>query len=366
MQDLTNPNVFVTPDYLEVRPLGYDPDANNEGGSNQGGSGNSSFNPFDHLSELDRIIESWINKEYSFDNINLKEKLKGIIKDIKETKTELASINGKIQAIISNNDVVITTDDEALAQAVQRINAKFGEISSSIDTLRQSYASQSEAIAQKFEQLRASIPSASGLATEITKNVETKIQTAVDGKVTSITGDLTRLKTKVDGQDITITNASAIATQAKEYAARVKSVATDGRGRITGWQYADGTNRTSTFEIMADAFRISNSSRSLSPFEIVGNKINFTGNVNFDQLRQTNTIIKIERFENNSSSPRTITPNFVGNTNACVGLLSASNGDSRIFFLGRDSFGSSHSSYSMPANSACVLLYLNQEALITR
>ncbi|WP_298086156.1 hypothetical protein [uncultured Campylobacter sp.] len=301
--EFLNPNVFVTPDYLEVFPLGINPDAKCDenggsgGSSGGGGSGGSSgannkFNPFDYLSELDQIIEDWMNKNYTFDDVNLRNKLLGIIKDIKETKSELLAVNGKIKAIVENNDVAITTDDEALAQAIKKINAKFGEISASIDQIKQAYTSADTAIAQKFEQLKASMPDAYGIATEITKNVETQIKRSVDGKVSSITGDLTQLKTKVDNQDIKITNASAIATQAKEWAARVKSVVTDGN-RITGWQYADGSGRTSTFEIMADNFRISNSSRSLSPFVIVGNKIRFTGNVEFDQIQQKGTVVRI-------------------------------------------------------------------------
>ena len=176
--EFLNPNVFVTPDYLEVFPLGINPDAKGgeSGGSGEnpgGGGGGGKFNPFDYLTELDQIIEEWMNKNYTFDDVNLRNKLLGIIKDIKETKSQLVAINGKIKAIVENNDVAITTDDEALAQAIKKINAKFGEISASIEQIKQAYASADAAIAQKFEQLKASMPDAYGIATEITKNVET-------------------------------------------------------------------------------------------------------------------------------------------------------------------------------------------------
>ena len=366
--EFLNPNVFVTPDYLEVFPLGINPDTKGgeSGGSGEnpgGAGGGGKFNPFDYLTELDQIIEEWMNKNYTFDDVNLRNKLLGIIKDIKETKSQLVAINGKIKAIVENNDVAITTDDEALAQAIKKINAKFGEISASIEQIKQAYASADAAIAQKFEQLKASMPDAYGIATEITKNVETQIKRAVDGKVTSITGELTQLKTKLGNQDIKITNASAIATQAKDWAARVKSVVTDGN-RITGWQYADGSGRTSTFEIMADNFRISNSNRSLSPFVIVGNKIRFTGNVELDQFKQLNTIIKIERYENNGSGNRTIYPSFPHNSQACIVLCSS--GDNRVAFLGRDSGGGYYGSFSVPPRSGAVMLYMNQEDVISR
>ncbi|WP_172201057.1 hypothetical protein [Campylobacter sp. RM16188] len=365
-ENYINPNVFVTPDYLEVRPLGYNPDTGNEGnggeqGGNPGGTGGE-FNPFDHLTELEQIIEEWINKEYTFEGEDLKTKLKGVLKNIKELKTEVVSINGKIKAIVTNQDIAITTDDEALAQAIQKINAKFGEITSSIDTLKQSYASSNQAIAQKFEQLKASIPSAGGIATEITKNVQTKIEQAVDGKVTSITGDLTRLKTKVDNQEIAITDAKAIATQGRNYAARVKSLATVG-DRVTGWQYADGTGKTSTFEIMADNFRISNSNRSLSPFVIVGDKIRFTGNVEFDQQKQRNTIIRIERYENNSSSPRSISVSFPYGSQAAIALISK--GES-VVFVGKSASGSAYNSFVLPGGASAVLLYMNQEDVVDK
>lgn len=365
-ENYINPNVFVTPDYLEVRPLGYNPDVQEGGnggeqGGNSGGTGGE-FNPFDHLTKLEQIIEDWINREYTFDGVDLKNKLKGIIKDIKETKSELVSVNGKIQAIVTNQDIAITTDDEALAQAIQRINAKFGEITSSIDTLRQSYASNDAAIAQKFEQLRASIPNASGIATEITKNVETKIDRAVDGKITSLTGEFSQLKTKVGKQEAAITEAKAIATQGKNYAARVKSLATVG-DRVTGWQYADGTGKTSTFEIMADNFRISNSNRSLSPFVIVGDKIRFTGNVEFDQQKQRNTIIRIERYENNSSSPRSISVSFPYGSQAAIALISK--GES-VVFVGKSASGSAYNSFVLPGGASAVLLYMNQEDVVDK
>ena len=51
---------YITPDYLEVRPLGFNPEAGAGSGEGDEGGGTNTpvpFNPFDHISELERIIE---------------------------------------------------------------------------------------------------------------------------------------------------------------------------------------------------------------------------------------------------------------------------------------------------------------------
>lgn len=358
----------LVPDYWAVRPNtgvgGGNTGENNNSGGNAGSGSGGDVNVWDHLTELEKIIEDYLNKEYTFDNVNLRDKLKGVIKDVKELKTEVKAVNDKIQAIVTTKDVAVTTDNEALAQAIQQINAKFGEINASINELKQSYTSKDQALAQKFDELKATLPNADDLSTQIMRNVETKINRAVDGKTSSITSDLSRLSTTVSGQNVKIDNASTIATQAKDYAARVKSVVTDSRGRITGWSYGDGSNQQSKFEINADNFRITDSLRSLTPFEISGGKIKFGADVSFDQLKQTNTIIKIERYENNSSSSRTIYANFSSDSNACIVLWGNSDGSkSGVSFLGRNGYGGFHGSFIMPPNTAAIMLYLNQEDL---
>ena len=323
------------------------------------------FNPFDHISELERIIEDYLAKERTFDNQNLRDKLRGTIKALEELKTEVKAINGQISAMVKNKDVAVTTDNEALAQAIQQINAKFGEINASIDQLKQAYASENSAIAQKFEQLKASLPGE--LTNQITKNVETKVEKGLDGKIRSMTADMTNLISRAETELVKVTNAAAIATAAKEYLAKVKSLITDKQGRITGWQFSDGSGQQSKFEVMADNFRIANSSGTYTPFQIIGSKIYFSGDVAFDQFKQTNTIIKIERFENNSAANKIIQANFNSKTNACIVLYNVSDfSKSHVALLGRASNGTFNDQFLMGPNSAAVMLYLNQQDLVER
>lgn len=359
---------YITPDYLEVRPLGFNPEAGAGSGEGDEGGGTNTpvpFNPFDHISELERIIEDYLAKERTFDNQNLRDKLRGTIRSLEELRSEVKAINGQISAMVKNKDVAVTTDNEALAQAIRQVNAKFGEINASIDQLKQTYASENSAIAQKFDQLKASLPGE--LTTQITKNVETKVEKGLDGKIRSMTADMTNLISRAETELVKVTNAAAIATAAKEYLAKVKSLITDSRGRITGWQFSDGTNQQSKFEIMADNFRIANSSGTYTPFQIVGGKIYFSGDVAFDQFKQTNTIIKIERFENNSASNRIIQANFNSKTNACIVLYNVADlSQSHVALLGRSSRGAVNDKFMMGPNSAAVMLYLNQQDVVDR
>ena len=368
MSDINKTIAYITPDYLEVRPLGFNPEAGTGSGEGDEGGGTNApvpFNPFDHISELERIIEDYLAKERTFDNQNLRDKLRGTIRALEELKTEVKAINGQISAMVKNKDVAVTTDNEALAQAIQQINAKFGEINASIDQLKQAYASENSAIAQKFEQLKASLPGE--LTTQITKNVETKVEKGLDGKIRSMAADMTNLISRAETELVKVTNAAAIATAAKEYLAKVKSLITDKQGRITGWQFSDGSAQQSKFEVMADNFRIANSSGTYTPFQIIGRKIYFSGDVAFDQFKQTNTIIKIERFENNSAANKIIQANFNSKTNACIVLYNVSDfSKSHVALLGRASNGAFNDKFLMGPNGAAVMLYLNQQDLVER
>ena len=178
---------------------------------------------------------------------------------------------------------------------------------------------------------------------------------------------MTNLISRAETELVKVTNAAAIATAAKEYVAKVKSLITDSRGRITGWQFSDGTNQQSKFEIMADNFRIANSSGTYTPFQIVGGKIYFSGDVAFDQFKQTNTIIKIERFENNSAANKIIQANFNSKTNACIVLYNVADlSQSHVALLGRSSRGAVNDKFMMGPNSAAVMLYLNQQDVVDR
>lgn len=363
---------YITPEYLEVRPLGFNPELANGGGKTNKDDTPPTpapipFNPFDYLSELEKIIEQYLQKEFTIDNIDLKNKLKGIIRDIKELKSEIIATNGKIEAIVKNKDVAITTDNEALAQAIKQINAKFGEINASVDALKQAYASENSAISQKFEELKSTLPSADNIVNKITHNLDNRIEKTVDGKVRSITADVSKLSSFVGDHAVAIQNNAVIARQAKEYASKVKSIITDSNGRITGYQFSDGSDKVSKFEILADNFRIASSDVSYVPFQIRDRKIYFSGDVSFDQLKQTNTIIKIERFENNTPNQRMITASFNSKTNAAIALYNKNDLTApMIAFIGRAGNGNINNQFLMNANSSAILLYLNQQELVER
>ena len=263
--------------------------------------------------------------------------------------------------------MAITTDNEALAQAIKQINAKFGEINASVDALKQAYASENSAISQKFEELKSTLPSADNIVNKITHNLDNRIEKTVDGKVRSITADVSKLSSFVGDHAVAIQNNAVIARQAKEYASKVKSIITDSNGRITGYQFSDGSDKVSKFEILADNFRIASSDVSYVPFQIRDRKIYFSGDVSFDQLKQTNTIIKIERFENNTPNQRMIVANFNSKTNAAIALYNRNDLTApMIAFIGRAGNGNINNQFLMNANSSAILLYLNQQELVGR
>ena len=398
--------VYATPDYLEVRPLG-----------SCGIAGISDVpippNLLDNaqvetlkqellgvlsgsIADINSRMEKLRNRldENDITDLDLKRILDLTNADIKTLRLKVESIKGDGQASGTNDLIAVTTDDAALAQAIQQINSKFKDMVASYNAIVQSYTSADQALSQKLDQVKAEIKdsdTAAKIAKDVMAQVNNKyalasavalmkakfsdvdtalkeakqIASSAQGSIASFQRTISQtvgdyVATYTQGLQSEITRANnGIANIKRDYT----NIMTDSNGNIVGYKFGENGSRRD-FEINADNFKISNSSRSLTPFEIQGNKIRFTGNVELDQFKQLNTVIKIERYENNSVSPKTIQANFAHNTQACIALIP--DAPKPVVFLGHNSYGHYASSTTIPANSSALFLYLNQEAVLTR
>lgn len=74
---------------------------------------------------------------------------------------------------------------------------------------------------------------------------------------------------------------SAQGTSAYTWSATASKLITSPDGSITGWQFGDGTNTKSYFQINATNFKISDGTTGYTPFSIVDSNISFNGVVDF-------------------------------------------------------------------------------------
>ena len=398
--------VYATPDYLEVRPLGS---------CGMGGADTVPLSPnlltdaqvealkqellgvlSGSIADINSRMENLKNRLDTNDinDLDLKRILDLTNADIRTLRLRVESARGNGSSDSSNDLLAITTDDAALAQAIQQVNAKFRDMIASYNAIVQSYTSADQALSQKLDQVKAEI-NGSDIAARVARDVMSQVNNKY-----ALASDVATMRSRFNDVDSKVTEAKQIASSAQGSVANLQrtltqtvgdyvathtqglqseitrngrsitdikrnytNILTDGSGKVTGFKFGENGSRRD-FEINADNFKISNSSQSLTPFEIVGNRIRFTGNVELDQFRQLNTIIRIERYENNSLSPRTVQANFPHNTQACIALVP--DAPKSIVFLGHNSYGHFASTIILPANSAALFLYLNQEAVITR
>ena len=331
--------VYVTPDYLEVRPLG-----------SCGGGGTIGETPIppSYLDESQRealkqellgIVSGSVADinarmeqlrhrldEGDITDLDLKRILDLANADIKTLRLKVESINQNGQAGSSQDLIAVTTDDAALAQAIQQVNAKFRDMVASYNSIVQSYTSADQALSQRLDQVKAEI-AGSDIAAKVAKDVMAQVNNKY-----ALVSDVNILRAKFNDVDTKINEAKQAASSAQSSVVRIErtinqtvgdyvathtqglssqitrnsnnitniqrtytNLMTDSYGNIVGYKFGDnGTSRK--FEISADDFKISSSNQKLTPFEIKNGKIRFTGNVDFDQILQRGTVVRTRTY----------------------------------------------------------------------
>ena len=331
--------VYVTPDYLEVRPLG-----------SCGGGGTIGETPIppSYLDESQRealkqellgIVSGSVADinarmeqlrhrldEGDITDLDLKRILDLANADIKTLRLKVESINQNGQAGSSQDLIAVTTDDAALAQEIQQVNAKFRDMVASYNSIVQSYTSADQALSQRLDQVKAEI-AGSDIAAKVAKDVMAQVNNKY-----ALVSDVNILRAKFNDVDTKINEAKQAASSAQSSVVRIErtinqtvgdyvathtqglssqitrnsnnitniqrtytNLMTDSYGNIVGYKFGDnGTSRK--FEISADDFKISSSNQKLTPFEIKNGKIRFTGNVDFDQILQRGTVVRTRTY----------------------------------------------------------------------
>lgn len=317
--------------------------------------------------DLLRQLENWINKEVSIANDTMRNQLSGAVQAMQEAKKKLEAATDLAKAILERDDLSIITDDQALASAIEKINAKFGAIGAEMNTLKEAYADADQAVSKKIEEFKATLPndpSITNLITEKTENIARRVGDQVNtiqGHIRTITNNVNELNSKIDEY-------STIQSNGDKVVAGAGNVLTRGTGGEVGWKYYDTSGKkwkdaSSTFEIKADNFRISDPSGTFIPFQIKDGQIWLGSNVNFDVEKQLNTIVGIERVE---SSPHQRTfvmgEKFAKDNNAVIYWQTTDGSNKSGFdFIGQASNGGMvNVPYTLQANSSAVVFYFNR------
>ena len=115
-------------------------------------------------------------------------------------------------------------------------------------------------------------------------SLDTRV-TSAEGTITSHTSSINSLNSTVGSHTASIsTNVSNIVAVQGDIASIEQEwgVSFDVNGRTTGRIRLDGTGETTTFDVLASAFRVSDASTALEVFSISGSKARFTSSVEID------------------------------------------------------------------------------------
>lgn len=322
--------IIISPDYFEVFPMGVG-EFNSRGNvpgnlvdnsildlKNQ--QLNNPMLPLLKLSDVDREyllqkLEEYINRDITLANSTMRTQLQGAIKDLEEARKQLVATNNLAKAILDKSEIAVVTDNEALASQIEVINASFAQMKAQIGSLMEAYSNADSAVAQRVKTIEA------GLNDKITSKVaeaQQAITTNVNGQINSLASTVRTLNSSVNGMDAKINEASSIATVAsrdaqagKNLAATMKSMLYVRGEEVLGWKaiYSDGsTGPSNTFKITTDKFKLMNpTTKQEFTFSVDSNGSLVLGdNVLLNTQKQKDIVHSVERYENNTSSVKSI------------------------------------------------------------
>lgn len=201
-----------------------------------------------------------------------------------QTVTTLrAELNDSISSQIQTTNRAFASGDQTLAQQITALETRFSEEgedqASSIAAINEQIrvlSDQSQATVTKFTQLDSTITDpATGIAANAAA-IQT-LETTVTGQGNDISAQatsITNLSTQVGTIDSTLTgtvnDVATVQSTLNGVVAR-RTIQVNANGVVTGIEFISGSGGTSSIQMQADRFRITNSSGTgVVPFEIVG------------------------------------------------------------------------------------------------
>ena len=191
-----------------------------------------------------------------------------------------------VEGTVTSHSSDITTLQSGLTAAEGDITAN-GSAISALDTRVTSAEGTITSQSSSITTLQSDLTLAEGdiIANgSAVSSLDTRV-TSAEGTITSHTSSINSLNSTVGSHTASIsTNVSNIVAVQGDIASIEQEwgVSFDVNGRTTGRIRLDGTGETTTFDVLASAFRVSDASTALEVFSISGSKARFTSSVEID------------------------------------------------------------------------------------
>ena len=175
--------------------------------------------------------------------------------------SSITSQFGTVSANVTAEATARAASDTAISQTIAKLGALNGTGTAFVIDLNTAYVGVSESLGQRL----------SGIATSVNANAAAILseQSTRANADSALSTTLTTLQTTVNGHTTTIsTQATTINGIQAKYAVKV-----DNNGYVSGFGLISTANNgtvTSTFNILADAFKVYNGTTAVAPFEVVG------------------------------------------------------------------------------------------------
>ena len=187
---------------------------------------------------------------------------------------------------IGVNQVITQVENEYVSNSTltATLASEIGAARSAILDTVQTYADESSATAFELSGLKASLGGDSS-SSAIEAYIGSIAITTVDNEsATAATLDV--VIATVNDTSIRIDSLDSVEITPEGWYLGASKLATDANNNIVGWQFSNGSNEFSEFNILADHFKVASGTSALAPFRVdtVAGKVYFNAVVEFEGL----------------------------------------------------------------------------------
>ncbi|HDI3263889.1 TPA: hypothetical protein PMC50_002510 [Vibrio cholerae] len=186
--------------------------------------------------------------------------------DIVNNAKEISSVSSTVGvqgAAINENKQAISSLDGNLASLDKEVSSEFEGVKSSIKTNQTAISNANQSITNLGNNLSSEI---NGVKSNLSNNYYTKVNT--DGKIsTAISASESKLSAEVAGKYATISNLNQVQTSTDGKIEALTQIKHDVNGKVSGLIMGND-GETSTFDVIADKFRVSSKAGDQAVFEV--------------------------------------------------------------------------------------------------
>ncbi|MCU8498503.1 phage tail protein [Vibrio vulnificus] len=207
-------------------------------------------------------VNSTLGSQQSQINSN-KTLITGVSGNLANLEQSVSAELGDVKSAIDSNKTAIAGVDASLTEYKSSVSAEFSGVKSSIQSNQTAIANANEAITSLDTKLSSEID---GVQASLAQNYYTKTQT--DGKVsTAIAASESKLNAEIDKNKASISTLNQVTANTDGKVEALTQIKHDVNGKISGLIMGND-GETSTFDVIADKFRISSKAGSQAVFQV--------------------------------------------------------------------------------------------------